>query len=591
MKDFINEVFDKHEVEAVYREYVLENSNSLPQFLDLWGWDKVLMDLSEKLEFDNEYMLKSYEMMMKSTYLSSFTDFLDKKLSDDNLEYEENQKIILLKSIDLLTKAGNNDIFDIYYRIIDISSGYSLALAEYMCENQSKEDIIKNLSSYELSYNNAFLLRDLYRVDSDSFTDLIIDISKKSNSLENYLAYFLAVVKNKDKDILKELITQALSTALKGRYIKDKDISILLDFIEGKKDKKFDKTITTVSSKLKKKDESIYFISHVMTWLKETDFDTSDDYFQNFKVFACNMQPYDSIKELLSEKTVSKEVALSEYSIPFNLYLQFLFGASEDWYNGDLKENSIKELKKYCVSDFEEFKIALLLNKNDFVLATIKDFYDENVKGFNKMLVEMAPTATSKTMKKFIIGILERNKENKSILLKLLKDKKAPSREIAVSILINWKLDDTKSIIEPLLKTEKNKAVKILVEDYMSAFKLETTDESDFFSKSEILKRAKKEQVSVYGMEVIPLMTWKEDNKDLAQYFTKYIIALLNKGDKILKARPEAKKVISLLTDDSISKLIDSVTDDYAKTSDWYLRALPFTKEDKYLDELKEYIG
>ena len=176
MKYFINDVFDKYEIEEVYRDYILENSNILPQDIYIWSWDQFLVDLSQNLDLDDKYMLKIYQIIMKSDKLSHFTDFLYTKFDDKKLEGFETYTLVTLKAIELLTKAGNDDIFDIYYKLINASSLYSDSVIDNMNKNNSKEDIIKNLRSYTLDHATSKILSELYKIDADSFSDFIIEI-------------------------------------------------------------------------------------------------------------------------------------------------------------------------------------------------------------------------------------------------------------------------------------------------------------------------------------------------------------------------------------------------------------------------------
>jgi hypothetical protein len=320
-----------------------------------------------------------------------------------------------------------------------------------------------------------------------------------------------------------------------------------------------------------------------------TEKELKSDFFRYLSDLFLAISPVKAIGYYIKEREIPKETILDEYKVPTYKYLQYLIYNTKYWYEDEKEALSI-EFNNYIENNFDDFKLALEFVNNDMTMSVIKGFYDKNISEFNKLIIDMAPTATSKTIKNFIIEILETKKENKSILLDLLKEKKAPAREIAVMILTKWNLDDTIDILKPMLESESNNAVKSLIGDYLAKSELETTDESDFFTKKLVLERAKKENASIYGISNVPNMVWQEDNKELPEYFTKYLISLLKKGDKVLKATEETKKVISLITIESLTSFLDSITDDYIQKQDWYLRAIPFSKSDKYLNYLKDYI-
>jgi len=87
-----------------------------------------------------------------------------------------------------------------------------------------------------------------------------------------------------------------------------------------------------------------------------------------------------------------------------------------------------------------------------------------------------------------------------------------------------------------------------------------------------------------------PKLIWMEDNTELSENFTKHIVYLLKRKDKTLIASKEVQKILSFVTIESLVVFLESITEEYTKTDDWYLRAIPLTKSDKFLNGLKEYI-
>lgn len=591
---FMNEVFDKHEIEQKYRGYIFGDTNNLPDYMDTWSWREVLKDLNEKIELTDKSMIPIYELFMELSGVSTLRDYLYFDLYKDEENYDKKYKLIIENMVELLSLSKKSKIEDILYKILDSDSSSGKYVAEYIFSNYKENEIIKILDILEFSYSTKDVFSNLLTHDYDTYFDISMKYFKNSLHSFQYLDTFLPIIK--DEKIIKDLMFSSLIEYFGSREItykniklKSKDIEVLENFLNGKKDNKFDKLADKISKTLNKKDENLYYLELYNSWLSQEKREFKDDFFTNLRKLSFAVSPTKIIQLYVNDAYLTSEEILNEYKVPMYRYLQYLISQTNTWDEKE-KESSMIELSAYIQSNFDDFKKALELMNTETTMSVISSFYDKNTTEFSKLIIEMAPSASSKTIKNFIVGILEKDKANKDIIVNFLKEKKSHAREIGVMILTKWNLPDTQKLIKPLLKTEKNKAVKNLIQEYLATMELETSDESDYFSKSEILKRVDKNQHYI-DVKNKPLLVWKEDNTEMDAKFSKYIVHLFNKGKKILKATEETKKVMSFITIESLTAFLDTVTDEYEQKSDWYMRAIPFTKSDKYLDPLKEYIG
>jgi hypothetical protein len=297
------------------------------------------------------------------------------------------------------------------------------------------------------------------------------------------------VVRRMKAEILEpkeEWLSNLISEFLKVEEgVKEIDILEVLNFLNNDKFniKKYNLLAIKIS---KKREKSVYaeksFTNGLAVWLIQTSEENNSAFFQNLKKFLFDFYPTDTVNQYVSEtgregeyvyiRKDTRQKAFKTHSIPVKAYLIYLVSNYDSSYEA--------MLKGYCVTSYEEFLTIINTDfekhKLDFFqimdILTIKaqlkllDILIERAKKetLEFIFTNLVENATARKIAEKIIEILEPELELKDRVIALLNSKKKPAREIAVELIIKWKLPETKKLLMPLINDKSNNVTSMIAD-------------------------------------------------------------------------------------------------------------------------------
>ncbi len=287
-------------------------------------------------------------------------------------------------------------------------------------------------------------------------------------------------------DILFQYLSRKKADYLPYEAFKEKEIQLISDFLNGKPfdKKKYDKLTLKLAKKWEKKHDAPEIITGIALWLAENHKNYNHEFYNNLKKFLFDAYPTFTTNEYIYETRKAmelpndlkvREAAFKKHNIPVKAFLTFLTSKYSDHYDAMMSGQ--------CVTSYKEFlKILKKMTVNNFdTLTEVMDIITpkaqlklldlmlekEEEKTINYILNELAEKTTANQVAQKIIYILEKKAELKEDVIKLLNSKKKPAREIAVALLIKWKLPENKTLLKPLTKDKSQKVVD-MVSDFLA---------------------------------------------------------------------------------------------------------------------------
>ena len=267
-----------------------------------------------------------------------------------------------------------------------------------------------------------------------------------------------------------------------------KDTELIDTFLN---DKKFDlKQYNKLAIKVsKKREKSVYaetdFTDKLVTSLVMNYSEYNIAFYENLKKLLFDFYPENTTSIYINAmgregeytyiRKDTRQKALKKYNIPIKAYLIYLVSNYNSSYEAMLKGHCVTSYREYLVILKKEVKEHFLVLLEIMDIITIKAqiklidllMEKEKEKTIDYILTNLINKATSKQLTQKIIEILENNLELKNEIIKLLKSKKKPAREIAVELLIKWKLPENKKLLTPLVN-DKSKNIVSMIADFLA---------------------------------------------------------------------------------------------------------------------------
>ncbi len=600
--DFIEQILIDKYANQDEIDYAVGRTNSWPLYSGIYYWIEIFNKVADKLDLDDKFMHRLYRLSIREAS-SDVYEFLENKIHQKN----DNREKSLYKILSILGDTEERKIYTAL-KLTSQNPLYDEVVANFLIKQDKKivEKILKDISYLYPYYS---LLKELTKIDKNNYYSIIIELYNNYDSKDSLLGTMLEIMNQvKEKDEVKQnIILNITLDYFKESKYKDKDINLIKDFLNNKLTRKTEKNYYKLAEKSIKKLEKEYngpsFLKQIIGWFIKSKDILENPFYKNFQNFLFDFFPTHScevyfdnilyVKEKISENVIE---IIKQYNIPTKTYLIYLVHSLNNSFYSVIEDINTAELKRYITDYFDTLLEIMDITTLESQIQLLDILYNKDNNKTLDFLLTFSQKATSKRLKSHIISIFDKSytsfndtqkKELSDKLISLLKSKKKSSREISVALLIKWNLPENEKLLKPMLE-DKSKDIVNIISEYLT-LSLEDRERDNFFSKKVILERAKKKQVNVYGIDKIPNMIWKETSEELPQYFTIYLISLLKKGGKILKATEETRKILSLLTDESIANLYTSFNK-IAREYDEALRLVPFTKDDKYLIFLKDYI-
>lgn len=561
-------------------------------------WDNLIPDIYKEEGLDSEYTKRVLELLFKyedyeanKIYFSLFNS----KIKDyiRAIEYlEKNLKMKLSNAIYLYLKFEDS-----------LSDNFELLKYFYEKDLVEVEDVISNYGdfnassesggfSYYYTDNLPSYLSAMGTLASDDFRKKLKKIILNMYNISSFFSYLPFFKNEEDK---KEIILNAIPKVLDKDFTPQETKDVIIKYLEiGEEDKKFDKLIKKIATHNKS-----YVYNGFTDFIKYKKPNPEDIYEQRLIDISMKIDKYRTIQKLLFviytrnftyklDKSDIDKLIESWDAINYENIIDYLtYHIAVEYYGLDAK----KFFEIYLKENFDKTIDSLKLASGKGLEAVLNIVYDYDKKKTNDFILNNISIFKGKSLINKVVEIILMERDNNNKLIELIKHKKSNVREIALRVLI--KIDDEKNIelLKSLRETEKSKVILELLSEYLNDSEAQAEDDNDYFSKSEIMKRANTKKLQDYGdYSEYPAFIWADDNSELTENFTKYLFYLLKRGDKTLIASKETQKILSMLTPESITNFID-LMDDYTKTTDMTLKMISFTKNDKYLDMLKGHIA
>lgn len=579
-KQFMNDIFDQHDVTLDIRNFVFGNTKQLPVGASLFWWDEVLQKSFKQLPEDHEYMLRHYRLLLHSDDVERLSYFINNHLIPENTE-DKHSKIVV-KMVALLNAAGEIEDVKNLLHVAKHTRWLVDEIITYLYD-RSKDQLFKQMKM--IPYNDAYatvaIFKCCYKRDSKLFGDLTIKGMMTDDQLHQSLLEILPEIKG--QKVGYHLIRKGINCYFIQEKMKATDLKLINDYIDGKRTEKISSALDRVVTAFYNYKYNNYFIRQLGAFLsREKDLEAV---LHPLKVFLLMINPVVEVEGYV-RIGLTQEQLMRDYELPFDRYLHFLISHLNS-YDDNIAQKSKLEFEGYLQSDFESVTKVLLLLKKDDMIALIKQYYPKAPNNFQYFLIDLASSATGKTVVAMIVEYLGQDQQLFPEVKKMMFHKKKGAREVAAMVLINWKHSETVTLFQRAIEGEKNSAIKKMMKEYLELADVAEADPADYYSKEAVIARAGESDREWFYAVTPPPLIWKDDGSKMTRSVMNYVAAQLNQGGKLLKATPEAVDLVNCFTSDSFQNIVDTMIEQN-EYGDWLLRALPLVGSDHYLDYIQE---